>query len=124
MYGLMSPAAPEARRRETVFVYSQGWPPAFLGDLYYYIEDHDLREEAAAIDTTRCPVYLLTGEYDYSGTPAHGQAANEAISGSKWVIMHGVGHFPMSENRTSSSTTSCPSDRIEAGVDALAGRPT
>lgn len=97
MYGLMSPTSPEALRRETVFVYSQGWPPAFLGDLYFYIEDHDLRTEAANIDTARCPVYLLTGEYDYSATVAHGQAAHEAIAGSTFTPMAGLGHFPMSE---------------------------
>lgn len=98
MYGLMSPTSPEARRRETVFVYAQGWPPAFLGDLYYYLVDHDLREEAAAIDAARCPVYLLTGEYDYSATVAHGRAAHEAIAGSTFTPMTGVGHFPMAEN--------------------------
>jgi pimeloyl-ACP methyl ester carboxylesterase len=98
MYGLMSPASPEERRRETVFVYSQGWPPAFLGDLFYYIEDHDLRTEAAAIDTSRCAVHLLSGEYDYSGTPMHGRAAHEAIPGSTFNLMDGIGHFPMSEN--------------------------
>ncbi len=98
MYGLMSPTSPEERRRETVFVYSQGWPQAFLGDLYFYVEDHDLREEAAAIDTSRCPVYMLSGEYDYSATPAHGQAAQAAIQGSTYGLMKNVGHFPMSEN--------------------------
>ncbi|MEX0784782.1 MAG: alpha/beta hydrolase [Dehalococcoidia bacterium] len=124
MYGLMSPTSPEERRRETVFVYSQGWPPAFLGDLYYYIEDHDLREEAAAIDASRCPVYLLSAEYDYSGTPAHGQAAHEAIPGSTWEVMEGVGHFPMSENPEVFIEYLRPVlDRISAGVDSLAGRP-
>lgn len=98
MYGLMSPTSPEARRRETVFVYSQGWPPAFLGDLYYYIADHDLREEAGQIDTQRCPVYMLSGEYDYSATPLHAEAACEAIAGSTYTLMRGLGHFPMSED--------------------------
>jgi len=98
MYGLMSPTSPEARRRETVFVYAQGWPPAFLGDLYYYLVDHDLRGEAAAIDTARCPVYLLSGEYDYSATVAHGRAAHEAVAGSTFTPMPGLGHFPMAEN--------------------------
>jgi pimeloyl-ACP methyl ester carboxylesterase len=123
MYGLMSPTSPEQRRRETVFVYSQGWPPAFLGDLYYYIEDHDLREEAAGIDTSRCPVYLLSGEYDYSGTPIHGRAAHDAIPGSTWQVMQGVGHFPMSENPDTLLEYLLPIlDRIEAGVDALPAR--
>jgi pimeloyl-ACP methyl ester carboxylesterase len=98
MYALMSPTSPEERRRETVFVYSQGWPPAFLGDLYYYIDDHDLRDEAGDIDTGRCAVHLLSGEYDFSGTPEHGLAAHEAICGSTFAVMEGLGHFPMSED--------------------------
>jgi pimeloyl-ACP methyl ester carboxylesterase len=98
MYGLMSPSSPEERKRETVFVYSQGWPQSFLGDLFFYIEDHDLREEAAAIDTSLCPVFLLSGEYDYSATPEHGRAAHEAVAGSSFAVMDGIGHFPMSEN--------------------------
>ena len=98
MYGLMSPTSPEPLRRETTFVYSQGWPPAFTGDLHFYAFDHDLREEAAAIDTSRIGVHLLTGEYDYSATVAHGRAAHEAIPGSTFTVMEGLGHFPMSED--------------------------
>ena len=58
----------------------------------------DLRGEAAKIDTAQCAVHLLTGEYDYSATVAHGQAAHDAIAGSTFAAMPGVGHFPMSEN--------------------------
>ncbi|MFT7649483.1 MAG: pimeloyl-ACP methyl ester carboxylesterase [Candidatus Poriferisodalaceae bacterium] len=100
MYGLTAPQSPEELRRETVFVYSQGWPPAFLGDLHYYVEDHDLSEEARHIDTNQVGVHLLTGEYDYSATPAHGQAAHDAIAGSTFSVMEELGHFPMSENPT------------------------
>ena len=98
MHGLMSPTSPEELRRETVFAYSQGWPPAFLGDLHYYLVDHDLRAEAASIDTSRVAVHLLTGQYDYSATVAHGAAAHEAIKGSTFAAMEGLGHFPMSED--------------------------
>jgi pimeloyl-ACP methyl ester carboxylesterase len=98
MLGLTSPTSPDARRMETVFAYSAGWPPAFFGDLFYYIDDHDLTTEATNIDTTRIPVFLLTGEYDYSATIEHGQAAHEAIKGSSFTVMDGIGHFPMSEN--------------------------
>jgi pimeloyl-ACP methyl ester carboxylesterase len=78
--------------------YSAGWPPAFLGDLHYYVVDHDLTEEAAAIDMAEIPVHLLTGEYDASATIEHGQACHDAIAGSTFSVMEGVGHFPMSEN--------------------------
>jgi pimeloyl-ACP methyl ester carboxylesterase len=98
MLGLMSPTSPEARRMETMFGYSAGWPPAFLGDLHYYVEDHDLTQEAQNIDTSRIPVYLLTGEYDNSATIEHGAAAHEAIKGSSFDVMYGLGHFPMSED--------------------------
>ncbi len=98
MNGLMAPQSPEPLRRETVWAYSSGWPPAFLGDLYYYLVDHDLTDEAAAIDTGRVGVHLLTGEYDASATLEHGQAAHEAIAGSTFTTMDGVGHFPMAEN--------------------------
>lgn len=98
MNGLMSPTSPEAYRKETSQVYASGWPPAFLGDLHYYVEDYDLREEASKIDTNRVAVHILSGEYDASGTMERGQAAQAAIVGSTWAGMTDVGHFPMSEN--------------------------
>jgi pimeloyl-ACP methyl ester carboxylesterase len=98
MDGIMSPSSPKAYRKETSFVYASGWPPAFLGDLYYYVQDYDLRDAAGEIDTNRVGVHILSGEYDYSGSAELGRAANEAIPGSTWAEMKGVGHFPMSEN--------------------------
>jgi pimeloyl-ACP methyl ester carboxylesterase len=98
MNALMAPLSPEPLRRETLWAYSCGWPPAFLGDLYFYLVDHDLTDEAAAIDTNRVGVHLLTGEYDASATIEHGQAAHDAIAGSTFAAMNGVGHFPMAEN--------------------------
>ncbi|HEX2885213.1 alpha/beta hydrolase [Vineibacter terrae] len=98
MDSLMSPTSPEAYRKETSHVYAAGWPPAFLGDLHYYLVDYDLRAEAASIDTGRTAVHILNGEYDWSGSMEHGRAAHAAIAGSTWTGMQGVGHFPMSEN--------------------------
>jgi pimeloyl-ACP methyl ester carboxylesterase len=98
MNALMSPSSPEAFRKETSQVYAAGWPPAFLGDLHYYLVDYDLRAEAAGIDTQKVAVHILSGEYDASGTMELGQAAHAAIPGSTWTGMKDVGHFPMSEN--------------------------
>ena len=64
---LPAPASPESLRRETAWVYSQGAPPTFKGDLYYYSVDHDLSQTAEEIDTSIVAVYILCGEYDYSG---------------------------------------------------------
>ena len=98
MDSLMSPTSPKAYRKETSFVYASGWPPVFLGDLYYYIEEYDLTGCANEIDTNEVGVHILSGEYDHSGTSELGEEAHAAITGSTWKEMKGVGHFPMSEN--------------------------
>ena len=98
MEGLTAPQSPLPFVKETSFVYASGWPQAFLGDLYYYMHDFDLRNLASQIDTARCGVHILSGEYDYSGSSELGREAHAAIRGSTWTEMKGVGHFPMSEN--------------------------
>ncbi len=98
MEGLCSPTSPEAYVKEVSHVYAAGWPPAFLGDLHYYMVDYDLRERAGDIDTEQVAIHILNGEYDYSGTVSRGRAAHEAIAGSTHTEMVGVGHFPMQEN--------------------------
>jgi len=98
MYGLTSPTASEALRRETIFVYSQGAPPTFSGDLHYWQTEHDLRGLAGKIDTSRCQVYLLTGEYDWATTPEMSRQLADEIPGATFQVMTGLGHFPMSED--------------------------
>ena len=98
MNGLMSPKSPEHLRQEVMQVYSQGWPPAFLGDLNYYVLDYDLRGKAQDIDTSKCAVHIFSGEYDLSGTVELGKEAHEAIKGSTFTVMESMGHFPMQEN--------------------------
>ena len=98
MYGLMAPTAPEKYRRETSWVYSQGAPSVFKGDLYYYSVDHDLSETAGEIDTSKVAVYLMTGEYDWASTPDQSKELADKIPGAKYQTMVGLGHFPMSED--------------------------
>src|SRR2546427_10012990 len=98
MFGLMSPTSPEPLRRETAWIYSQGAPPVFKGDLYYFSVDHDLRETARNIDTSRVAVYLLTGEYDWASPPTMSRELAEQIPGAFYRTMEGLGHFPMSED--------------------------
>ncbi len=98
MQALTAPTSPDAYRKETIQTYASGWPPAFIGDLHYYMVDYDLRHQAAAIDTDQVGVHILSGEYDTSGTVALGREAHEAIAGSTFAEMTGMGHFPMSEN--------------------------
>jgi len=98
MNGIMSPTSPERYRKEVAQVYAAGWPNAFLGDLYYYTIDYDLRGKAQDIDTSQVGVDILSGEFDMSGTVEMGQEAHAVIKGSTHTVMDGMGHFPMTEN--------------------------
>ena len=97
-YALNGPASPEPDRRRNWWYYSQSGPGVYAGDVLFYSQDHDARRHIRTIDTSRCKVSLLTGEYDYSCTPAMTRAVAEAIPGARFVEMPGIGHFPMIEN--------------------------
>lgn len=96
--GMMAPQSPAARRHETLWMYKCGGPGIFKGDLHFYRVDGDLREVVGRIDTSKCPLYLLTGEYDFSCTPEDTKRTAAKIKGVDVTIMEKLGHFPMSEN--------------------------
>jgi pimeloyl-ACP methyl ester carboxylesterase len=96
--GLVGPAAPPADRWETLWHYMQSGPGVFKGDLWFYKVDGDIRHRLPEIDTGVCPVFLLTGEYDYSNSPEDTSAVANAVPGSVASTMRGLGHFPMSED--------------------------
>jgi len=96
--GLMSPTAPPAHRAEVRWAYSQSAHGVYWGDIEFYSRDWDARERVGDIDTARCPVHILAGEYDYSCTPELARATAERISGARFTEMRGLGHFPMAED--------------------------
>ena len=96
--GLIAPQSPQSARRETLWCYKQSGPGVFKGDLYFYRVDGDLRGRIEGIDTTACPLYLLTGEYDFSCAPDDTRRTAAAVKGACVTIMEQLGHFPMSEN--------------------------
>ncbi len=96
--GLVAPQSPEEYRWETLWGYLQSGPGVFKGDLHFYREDSDYRDRVADIDTANCPVYLLTGEYDFSCTPEDTLRTAARIDGAQAIIMEGLGHFPMCED--------------------------
>ncbi len=96
--GLVAPQSPDEARWETLWHYMQGGPGVFKGDLYFYRVDSDLRAEMEKIDTKVCPLFLLTGEYDFSCTPQNTSETAAQIAGVHLTIMKELGHFPMSEN--------------------------
>lgn len=96
---LIAPTSPESEKWETLWHYMQGGPGVFLGDLHYYFTDGDLRNALLdGLDTKRCPLHLLTGEYDLSATPALTAELAERVKATSFQVMEGLGHFPMSEN--------------------------
>jgi pimeloyl-ACP methyl ester carboxylesterase len=116
MMSQTSPKSPEPHRRETVWVYSQGAPQVFQGDLDYYLGEHDLTKTAAEIDTSRTQVHVISGDYDWSATPERAKALADAIPGATYTRMEGMGHFPMSEDPKSFERyLAALLDRIVAG---------
>ena len=96
--GLIAPQSPDGFRHETLWQYMQSGPGVFRGDLHFYRVDADLRGKLDGINTAVCPLYLLTGEYDFSCTPEDTLRTASTIPGVQVTIMKEVGHFPMSEN--------------------------
>ncbi len=96
--GLVAPQSPDLYRWETLWAYLQSGPGVFRGDLHFYREDSDYRDRTRLIDAGRCPLFLLTGEYDFSCTPEDSARTASAIPGARLQIMPALGHFPMAEN--------------------------
>ncbi len=96
--GLIAPQSPDQYRHETLWQYKQSGPGIFRGDLYFYRADSDLRGKLGGIDTARTPLFLLTGEYDFSCSPEDTLRTASGIPGAKAVVMKELGHFPMSEH--------------------------
>ena len=95
----MSPYSPEQNVREVQWMYQQGGPGVFAGDLLYYYYEHNMSaEEAMSIDTSKCMLYFLTGEYDPNTSPAETRAIAELVKGCKFWPMPKLGHFPHCEN--------------------------
>ncbi len=96
--GLIAPTAPASMRDLIWRGYSQGGHRTFAGDIDFYSGGWDGRDIVPLIDTSVCPVVMMTGEYDYSCTPAMSQATAGRIPGARFWTMPGLGHFPICEH--------------------------
>ncbi|WP_428489383.1 alpha/beta fold hydrolase [Rhodopila sp.] len=95
---LCAPQSPAEYQEAIAWHYGQGGPAVFHGDIAFYSGDWDARERIARIDTNRCPLFMLTGEYDYSCTTEMSAATAARIPGARFQEMPGLGHFPFAEN--------------------------
>ena len=103
--GLIAPQSPDEFRWETLWHYYQSAADVFKGDMHFYRTDSEYRPQSPDGSnrngngaSAQCPVYLMTGEYDYSCTPELTRESAARIPGAEAIIMQGLGHFPMSEN--------------------------
>ena len=96
--GLMAPQSPAECAAEVWWHDSQGGFGTFPGNIRFYSGEWDARDRVHLIDTTLCPLTLLTGEYDYSCTAEASQATAAKIPGARFQRMDGIGHFPFAEN--------------------------
>lgn len=96
--GLIAPTAPTSMRELILRTYAQGGHRTFAGDIDFYSGGWDGREIVGDIDTRACPVVMMTGEYDYSCTPAMSAATAAKIPGAHSWTMPGLGHFPICEH--------------------------
>lgn len=96
--GLASPHSPAEFRNETLWHYHQSGSDVFKGDMHFFRTDSQFEDDGAAIDPNACKVFLMTGEYDYSCTPADTERTAKTIPGAEAIIMREMGHFPMSEH--------------------------
>jgi pimeloyl-ACP methyl ester carboxylesterase len=102
--GMISPSSPPIYRRLNWWLYSAQASRIFPGDLKFYFDGWDGRDRMRLIDSQACPVYMLTGEYDYSCSVEMSRETAEMIrrgeKGGNVVFeeMKGLGHFPFSED--------------------------
>lgn len=98
VHGLMAPQSPAECAAEVLWHYAQSGPGVFFGDIHFYSGEWDARARVSRIDTNRCPLVLMTGEYDYSCTMEMSEATAAKIPGARFRPMHDIGHFPFAEN--------------------------
>jgi pimeloyl-ACP methyl ester carboxylesterase len=98
VHGLMAPQSPADCAAEVLWHYAQGGPGVFRGDIHFYSGEWNAADRVHRIDTNRCPLVMLTGEYDYSCTAETSAATAAKIPGARFRRMDGIGHFPFAEN--------------------------
>jgi pimeloyl-ACP methyl ester carboxylesterase len=68
-------------------------------DLFFWGEENSDPGLADRIDATRVPLYLYSGEYDFTCPPAAVEESARRIGeGIHYEMLEGLGHFPMSED--------------------------
>lgn len=119
-YGNTSFLAPESRRREVQWIYSQTAPGVLTGDFFYYSTEHDLTSgQARAIDTGTVAVHLVACEL--GPNPASSSVLAGEISGATFRVIRDAGYLPMTDDYPRFRTVMAPllideAHRLSAGA--------
>jgi pimeloyl-ACP methyl ester carboxylesterase len=92
--GLMSPDSPQDLQDDVLWEYAQGGPGVYNGDGAMV---SSLQALGPTLTGAKCPLWVFSGEYDYSATPELSKAAADQLGG-EFIAMLGKGHFPMAED--------------------------
>jgi pimeloyl-ACP methyl ester carboxylesterase len=92
--GLMSPGSPQQLQDDVLWEYGQGGPGVYNGDGAIVSSLHAV---APTLSKATCPLFVFSGEYDYSATPKLSREAADQLGG-EFIAMVGKGHFPMAED--------------------------
>ena len=92
--GLMSPGSPQDLQDDVLWEYGQSGPGVYNGDGAMV---SSLQAIGPTLTGAQCPLYVFSGDYDYSATPELSKAAAEQLNG-EFIQMTGKGHFPMAED--------------------------
>ena len=95
---LLSPSSAHDRRALAGWIYAQGAPGIYDGDLAFYSDAFQASHHTGDIDCQVTPLWLLTGDYDYSASPQDTRRVAGEIAQSSFATLPGFGHFPMVEN--------------------------
>lgn len=95
---LLSPTSAPDRRALAGWIYAQGAPGIYDGDLAFYSDAFHASQHTGLIDCQATPLCLLTGDYDYSASPQDTMRVAAEIAQSSFTTLAGFGHFPMVEN--------------------------
>jgi pimeloyl-ACP methyl ester carboxylesterase len=87
------------RDREINRMCQSAHPKSMRNDLFFWGEENSDPGLADRIDATKVPLYLYSGEYDFTCPPAAVEESARRIGeGVHYEMLEGLGHFPMSED--------------------------
>src|SRR5271166_1284203 len=94
--GLMSPTSPQDMQDDVLWEYAQGGPGEYNGGAAM-LADAMKSGVVKKLGKSKCPLYVFSGDYDYSAPPEMAKEAADRLGG-EFVHLVNMGHFPMCED--------------------------